>query len=79
MLRAEFTVEPFRMGERGPHGEAALAVAQASGLATEDGPFGTSVEGDDESVLGTLHEILTKAMAAGATRISVQLTRSSER
>ena len=37
---AEFTIEPFVEGDPGPHVSAAVAVAEAAGLAVDVGPFG---------------------------------------
>ena len=75
MLRAEFTVEPFISGHPGPHVEAALDAAAAAGLEVDMGPLGTSVEGDDDQVVNAMAAVLHKAMAAGATRVSLQVTR----
>lgn len=73
-LVAEFTTEPF-VGEGGPapeHALAALRVAEAAGLECDFGPLGTSVRGDSDAVVGALAEVLRMALAAGATRITVQ-------
>jgi uncharacterized protein YqgV (UPF0045/DUF77 family) len=74
-LVAEFTVEPFVEGAPGPHVQAALAAAEASGLVVEFGPFGTAVRGDDDGVLAAAHHIVVQAMEAGATRVSLQIQR----
>ncbi|MCZ7529483.1 MAG: thiamine-binding protein [Acidimicrobiia bacterium] len=74
MLRAEFTVEPFITGDRGTHGEAALDAVESSGLDFDDGPFGTTLTGDDDAVIATVRQVLERAMARGATRVSLQLT-----
>jgi uncharacterized protein YqgV (UPF0045/DUF77 family) len=74
-LTVEFTVEPFVAGEPGPHVRAAIAAAQQSGLAVEVGPFGTSVSGDDARVLDAIDAVVRAAVAAGATRVSLQLAR----
>lgn len=73
-MRAEFTVEPFVDGDPGPHVRAAIAAAEASGAAVEVGPFGTSVEGEDALVLGAVDAITRAAMAAGATRVTLQVS-----
>jgi uncharacterized protein YqgV (UPF0045/DUF77 family) len=75
MLRAEMTVEPFTVGERGAHVEAAVIAAASTGLAVEDGPFGIAIEGDDPDVLGAVAAVLSATMGAGASRVSLQLTR----
>jgi uncharacterized protein YqgV (UPF0045/DUF77 family) len=77
-LTVEFTVEPFVAGEPGPHVRAAIDAAQRSGLAVEVGPFGTSVSGDDARVLDTVDAVVRAAVAAGATRVSLQLARDVE-
>jgi uncharacterized protein YqgV (UPF0045/DUF77 family) len=74
-LALEFTVEPFVQGAPGPHVTAALDAAQASGLEVDFGPFGTSVSGPDDKVIATLDDVVRRALAAGATRVSVQLHR----
>jgi len=72
--RAEFIVEPFEEGHLGPHVSAAIAAAQLAGLNPDVGPFGTSIEGDVAGVLEALDAVLADSLAAGATRVSVQLT-----
>jgi uncharacterized protein YqgV (UPF0045/DUF77 family) len=74
-LRVEFTVEPFVEGSPGPHVEAAVEAAAAEGLEVEFGPFGTSAGGDDDVVLGAIDAVVRAAIAAGATRLSLQVTR----
>ena len=45
------------------------------GLTVEMGPFGTSGEGADDSVLAAVDAATRAALDAGATRISVQISR----
>lgn len=78
MLRAEFTIEPFVTGDRGAHGRAALAVVTGTAVLVDDGPFGTTLEGDDEQVLSTLADALRAAFGAGATRVSLQVARPDD-
>ena len=75
-LRIEFTVEPFRDGAPGPHVQAAVAAARAAGLDVDFGPFGSSVEGDDDQVLTAADAVARAAVGAGATRVSMQITRA---
>jgi uncharacterized protein YqgV (UPF0045/DUF77 family) len=70
----EFTVEPFAQGQPGPHVQAAWAAAESSGLKVDVGPFGTTVIGPDDEVMATLAEVVRRSLAAGATRVSLQLT-----
>jgi uncharacterized protein YqgV (UPF0045/DUF77 family) len=74
-LRIEFTVEPFRDGEPGPHVHAAVEAAHGAGLAVDFGPFGSSVVGDDDQVLSAADAVVRAAIGAGATRVSLQITR----
>ena len=74
-LLVEFTVEPFTKGSPGPHVHAAVAAAEAAGLAVEFGPFGTTVQGDDEVVLGAVDAVVRGAIGAGASRVSLQISK----
>ena len=71
---AEFTIEPFVEGAPGPHVNAAIAVAENAGLGVEVGPFGTTVTGDAEAVLGAVDGVLRAAVANRATRVSLQIS-----
>ncbi|HEY7071043.1 MAG TPA: thiamine-binding protein [Acidimicrobiales bacterium] len=75
-LTVEFTIEPFVDGAPGPHVRAAVEAAERSGLAVDFGPFGTTVAGDDEAVLSAVDSILRAAVAAGATRVSLQVAKA---
>jgi uncharacterized protein YqgV (UPF0045/DUF77 family) len=75
-LVVEFTIEPFVGGQPGPHVRAAVEAAGRSGLDVDFGPFGTTVSGEDGAVLGAVDAILRAAIAAGATRVSLQLARA---
>ncbi len=70
-LRAEFTVEPFRVGSPGPHVDAAIEAARAAGLEPDVGPFATSIAGAAEVVLDAVRVLSGAAIAAGATRVSL--------
>ena len=72
-VRAEFTVEPFRPGRPGPHVAAALEAAQACGLEADVGPFGTAVVGELDDVTRAVGAVVGAAMAAGATRVTLQV------
>lgn len=74
-LRVEFTVEPFVPGDRGPHGEAALEAVRVPGLTVDDGPFGTTVTGEVSAVLEAVAAAVERAVALGATRVSIQVSR----
>ncbi|MEU3873237.1 MULTISPECIES: hypothetical protein [Streptomyces] len=73
-LRLEFTTEPFDLDEPPPHAVAARDAVQRAALdAVEIGPFGNTVEGGAEGVLGALDTLLREALQAGATRVSLQV------
>jgi uncharacterized protein YqgV (UPF0045/DUF77 family) len=75
-LRVEFTVEPFTEGTPGPHVDAAVDAARGPGLSVDFGPFGSRVEGEDDRVLAAIGAIVEAGLAAGASRISLQVTRA---
>ncbi len=74
-IEAEFTVEPFVEGEPGDHVQAAFDAVRAEGLDVEVGPFGSSVVGPADRVSRAIGRLVADATAAGATRISFQVTR----
>ncbi|KAB8167785.1 hypothetical protein FH609_010175 [Streptomyces sp. 3MP-14] len=73
-LRLEFSTEPFDLDEVPPHALVARDVVTRAGLeAVEVGPFGNSAEGSPDAVVDAVAELLRRAVAAGATRISLQV------
>lgn len=77
-ITAEFTVEPFEPGRPGPHVDAAIHAARSvEGITVEVGPFGTAVSGPTALALSALHGAVTAALAAGASRVSVQVDATS--
>ncbi len=74
-LELEFTVEPFVDGTPGPHVQAAIGAAAGHGLEVHFGPFGTLVSGDDDAVLAAVDRTVRAAVAAGATRVELQVRR----
>ena len=72
---AEFTIEPFVEGSPGPHVSAGLDAVRAAGLDPTIGPFGSSVTGELEAVTAAVTALLAAATAAGATRVSLQVSR----
>lgn len=74
-LKAEFTTEPFEgEGEPPAHAVRARDCLHAAGLEPEFGPLGTSISGDRETVLPALASVLDAVLAAGADRITLQVT-----
>ncbi len=73
-LRVEFTTEPFDLDEPPRHAVVAREVVQAAELdAVDVGPFGNTVEGGSDAVLAALDQLLRRSLAAGATRVSLQV------
>ncbi|TWF93043.1 hypothetical protein [Saccharopolyspora dendranthemae] len=80
MLRAEFTTEPFEgEGEPPAHALAARDCLLAADLEPDFGPLGTAITADRERLLPALAEVLDKALAAGANRITLQVTAEDDR
>ena len=70
---AEFLVEPFEVGNPGPHVIAAVEAVKALGFDPVIGPFGTTIEGDSERVIEAVKNLLDAATGAGASRVSLQI------
>jgi uncharacterized protein YqgV (UPF0045/DUF77 family) len=70
----EFTTEPFELDAFPEHARAARRAVEEAGLTVDVGPFGTSAEGGSEEMLGALARMLRDTLAAGADRISLQLS-----
>lgn len=80
VVRAEFTIYPFREGEAPPkHVQAAIEELRTAGLDVEVGVFGQVVTGEGDVVLEALRAALGAAVAAGATRAVVNLEVEGDR
>lgn len=76
-VRAEVTTEPFQgEGELPGHVRAAADALLAGGLEPDLGPLGTAVHGDADVVTAAIRDAARAALAAGATRVSVQVERT---
>lgn len=75
MLLLEFTIEPFREGNPGPHVTAAIAAAEAFGVTVEFGPFGSSCTVSQAQVAEVSGAIVAQAFANGATHVSLHAER----
>jgi uncharacterized protein YqgV (UPF0045/DUF77 family) len=75
--RVEFLVEPFTEGTIGPPVAAGIRAVEELGFTPEVGAFGTTIEGDQEPISDAIAALAVKAMDAGATRVSIQITRSN--
>ena len=76
--RLEFTVEPFRDGAPGPHVQAAVEAVRARGIPVEMGPFSTFAEVEQGEAIEAVRALLEAAFAAGALRVSLQVTSIAE-
>ena len=76
--RAEFMVEPFVEGSLGPPVVAAVEAVRNHGFDPLVEAFGTTIEGDADRVVAALADMLHAAMAAGATRVNLQVERQPE-
>jgi uncharacterized protein YqgV (UPF0045/DUF77 family) len=74
-VRLEFTVEPFVEGSPGPHVSAAVEETRHQGFEPVMGPFGTTIEGDADVVLPALEPIVAAAIEAGASRVTLAVSR----
>ena len=73
-LRVEFTTELFDLDEAPAHAVVAREVIQAADLEAVDvGPFGNTAEGGAHEVLTAVDTLLRRALASGATRVSLQV------
>jgi uncharacterized protein YqgV (UPF0045/DUF77 family) len=73
-LRVEFTTEPFDLDEAPAHAVVAREVVQGAPLdAVDVGPFGNTAEGGSDEVLAAVDAVLRATLAAGATRVSLQV------
>ena len=76
-VTVEFTVEPFVEGRPGPHVTSAIAAVEAAGLAADVGPFGTAFTGPEADAVAAVGALLRAALDHGATRVSLQVTRTA--
>ncbi|MGP4111206.1 hypothetical protein ACTWP5_09850 [Streptomyces sp. 4N509B] len=73
-LRLDFTTEPFDLDTPPAHAVAAREVMRGARFETVDvGPFGNTAVGSGEEVLAAVDALLRRSLAAGATRISIQV------
>lgn len=73
-LRVEFTVEPFTEGRPGPHVTAALDAVSRLGLEPDVRAFDSVIEADAGLAVEALAALVDAAVAAGATRIALQVS-----
>lgn len=72
-LRLEFFVEPLTEGRPGKHVRRAIEAVQARGLSVEVGPFGNVTSGSAQAVTEAIADLVQGALAANASRVSLQV------
>ena len=78
MLLLEFTIEPFREGNPGPHVTAAIAAVEAVGVTVEFGPFGSACRVAQAQLAEVSGLIVSQAFANGASHVSLHAERLAE-
>ena len=73
VLDVVFTVEPFVVGNPGPHVLAAVDAVKAWGVEVEMGPFGSTFNVAADGVGKVVGALLDAAYANGATHVTVQV------
>ncbi|SHM61065.1 hypothetical protein [Actinacidiphila paucisporea] len=78
-LRLEFTTEPFDLDVPPRHAVVAREVVEGGTLEAVDvGPFGNTAEGSADDVVAAVADLLRRTLAAGATRVSLQVSALGE-
>ena len=78
VLLLEFTIEPFREGNPGPHVTAAIAAVEALGVSVEFGPFGSACTVAQAQLAEVSGLIVAQAFANGASHVSLHAARLEE-
>ena len=72
--RAEFFIEPFTEGSLGPPVRAGIDAVRSAGLEPDVGAFGTTIDGEAEEIARAVTAMVSAALGAGATRVSLQVS-----
>ena len=79
-VRAEFTIFPFEEGDdMPPHVQAGLDAIAELGVDVEIGPLSNTIRGTVSQVTDALRAAEAASLAAGATRIVVNLEAAGDR
>ena len=73
MHRVEFTIEPFREGDPGPHVTQAIAAAQDLGAEVEIGPFGSACTVPTDRSAELVAAVVRAAFGHGATHVNIDV------
>lgn len=78
MLLVEFTIEPFTEGNPGQHVRAAVAAAEALGVAIDFGPFGSTCHVDESRIADVTSAVVGAAIANGASHVTLHVERAPD-
>jgi uncharacterized protein YqgV (UPF0045/DUF77 family) len=76
--RAEFLIEPFEEGNPGPHVTQAVEAMKRRGIEVEVTAFGNVARGGVEELTDAVATMIQEAVAAGAGRVSLQLSEEQD-
>ena len=71
MIKVEFTIEPFEMGEAPERVTRAVAAVEALGISVEIGVFGSSFTASESQVGSAVSTLLETAYSLGATHVTI--------
>ncbi len=71
MIKVEFTIEPFEMGDAPERVTRAVAAIEALGIPVEIGVFGSSFTTDASLVGSAMTALLESAYSLGATHVTI--------
>jgi uncharacterized protein YqgV (UPF0045/DUF77 family) len=71
VIKVEFTIEPFEMGEAPERVTRAVAAVEALGISVEIGVFGSSFTASESQVGSAVSTLLEAAYSLGATHVTI--------
>jgi hypothetical protein len=71
VIKVEFTIEPFEMGDAPERVTRAVAAIEALGIPVEIGVFGSSFTTDASLVGSAMTALLESAYSLGATHVTI--------
>ena len=71
MIKVEFTIEPFEMGEAPERVTRAVAAVEALGISVEIGVFGSSFTASESQVGSAVSALLEAAYSLSATHVTI--------
>jgi hypothetical protein len=71
VIKVEFTIEPFEMGEAPERVMRAVAAVEALGISVEIGVFGSSFTASESQAGSAVSALLEAAYSLGATHVTI--------